>query len=216
MLEDTNAASVPKSSGRPSTPAGMPSGSWSSCGRSVSCIPGWSELTVTPSPATSRQVLRNPVAPARAVFGEDQLRDRLPHAIDVIATTLPHRCAHVRDGRVAHRDHGQAVQLERGEVLVDSGRGGVPAEDHPRSSPGCRCRRVRRRRRRRNRAPLAVETSAVNRVVSDAVRGVRDRVRVAAAQGDVNALVGEGGRRRDPSPRLAAATAAGDPRCRGP
>ncbi len=111
-------------------PAGMPPGSrlpsWRT--RSVSCIPGWSELTVTPSPATSRaSVLRKPVAPARAVFERISCGDRLPHRDRRDRHhPPPPLLAHVRHGGVAHRDHGETVQLERGEVLVDSRRREVP------------------------------------------------------------------------------------------
>jgi len=58
--------------------------------RAVAWMPGRTEFTVTPSPATSRaSVLRNPVAPARAVL------DRISPAIgwrtatEVMATTRP-------------------------------------------------------------------------------------------------------------------------------
>ncbi len=60
--------------------------------RSVRWMPGSTEFTVTPSPATSRaSVLRKPVAPARAVF--DRMRPAIGWrtAIDVMATTRPHR-----------------------------------------------------------------------------------------------------------------------------
>ena len=56
--------------------------------------PGWSELTVTPSPATSRaNVLRNPVTPARAVFDRIRLGIGWRTEIDVMATTRPNRWA---------------------------------------------------------------------------------------------------------------------------
>ena len=58
--------------------------------RAVAWMPGSTEFTVTPSPATSRaSVFRNPVAPARAVF--DRMRPAMGWrtAIDVMATTRP-------------------------------------------------------------------------------------------------------------------------------
>ena len=49
---------------------------------------------MTPSAATSRaSVLRKPVSPARAVFERISPAIGWRTAIDVIATTLPHRCS---------------------------------------------------------------------------------------------------------------------------
>ena len=57
-------------------------------------LPGWTEFTVTPSPATSRaRVLRNPVTPARAVLDRIRFGIGWRTEIDVIATTRPNRCA---------------------------------------------------------------------------------------------------------------------------
>ena len=84
--------------------------------RSVSWKPGWSELTVTPSPATSRaSVLRNAVSPERATL------ERISPAIgwrtptDVIASTLPHRCSRIAGTASPHiAMRAQAVELDRG------------------------------------------------------------------------------------------------------
>jgi hypothetical protein len=71
--------------------------------RGVRWSPGCTLLTVTPSAATSRaNVLRNAVAPARAVF------DRISWAIgwrtasEVIATTLPHPCCCIAGTAALH------------------------------------------------------------------------------------------------------------------
>src|SRR6516165_6696065 len=62
--------------------------------RAVAWRPGWTELTVTPSPATSRaSVFRNPVTPARAVFDRMRLGIGWRTATEVMATTRPHRWA---------------------------------------------------------------------------------------------------------------------------
>ena len=126
--EHRKATTWPKSSGSPMTPAGMPSllasgsppvelrasGRWRGC-------PGWTELTVTPSAATSRaSVLRKPVAPARAVFDRISVGDRLAHRDrrdrhHPPPALLPHR----RDGGLAHRHDREQVQLERGRIGVD-------------------------------------------------------------------------------------------------
>ena len=62
--------------------------------RSVAWMPGWTELTVTPSEATSRAVvLRKPVSPERAVLERINWGMGSRTAAEVIATTLPHpRC----------------------------------------------------------------------------------------------------------------------------
>ena len=58
--------------------------------RSVACTPGWTELTVTPSPATSRaRVLRKPVAPARAVLERIRFGTGWRTENEVMATTRP-------------------------------------------------------------------------------------------------------------------------------
>ena len=62
--------------------------------RFVRWRPGCTELTVTPSSATSRAiVLRNPVAPARAVLERISWGIGWRTATEVIATTRPHPCA---------------------------------------------------------------------------------------------------------------------------
>ena len=60
--------------------------------RSVACEPGSTELTVTPSAATSvARVLRKAVAPARAVLERMRKPMGCFTAMDVMATTRPHR-----------------------------------------------------------------------------------------------------------------------------
>ena len=62
--------------------------------RFVRCRPGCTEFTVTPSSATSRaSVLRNPVAPARAVLDRISCGIGWRTASDVMATTRPQPCA---------------------------------------------------------------------------------------------------------------------------
>ena len=69
----------------------------------MACEPGCTELTVTPSAATSRaSVLRNPVTPARAVF------ERMSPAIgcrtdtDVMAATRPQPWARMAGTAAMH------------------------------------------------------------------------------------------------------------------
>ena len=62
--------------------------------RSVAWMPGWTELTVTPSLATSRaSVLRKPVAPALAVLERMRLATGWRTVNDVMATTRPQPCS---------------------------------------------------------------------------------------------------------------------------
>ena len=84
--------------------------------RSVSWLPGWSEFTVTPSPAISRaSVFRKPVSPARAVLDRIRVGIGWRTATDVIASTRPQCCACIAGTDLgAHRDRRQAVLLERG------------------------------------------------------------------------------------------------------
>ena len=64
--------------------------------------PGWIELTVTPSGATSRaRVLRKPVTPARAVFERISSGMGWRTAIEVMATTRPPRGLHGGDDPLA-------------------------------------------------------------------------------------------------------------------
>ena len=62
--------------------------------RAVRCTPGWIELTVTPSTATSlASVFRKPVAPARAVLERISSAIGWRTATEVMATTRPHPAA---------------------------------------------------------------------------------------------------------------------------
>ena len=122
--------------------------------RSVSCDPGCSEFTVTPSAATSRaSVLRKPVTPARAVFDRISVGIGWRTAIDVIATTLPHRCACIAGTASLHiaiaerQFSSNAAWYASRSVDAKS-----PAAAHHRWRRGCRRRRARRARRARTAA----------------------------------------------------------------
>ena len=127
--EQRNATTAPKSSGRRRRRPGGRRGALRSPPymlrrRSVSCDPGCTEFTVTPSPATSRaSVLRKPVTPARAVF------DRIRPAIGLAHRDrrdghdpAPALLLHRRHGGLAHGDGRQQVQLQRRRVGVEGGR----------------------------------------------------------------------------------------------
>ena len=71
--EHKKATDFPKSAGSPMNPTGTSLAMSAAlrvleARRSVACAPGWAELTVTPSGATSvASTLRKPVTPVRAV-----------------------------------------------------------------------------------------------------------------------------------------------------
>src|SRR5262249_52351024 len=216
--EHTNAATVPKSSGRPITPAGMPlvSPPPSRCTRSVSCMPGWSELTVTPSAATSRAtVLRKPVAPARAVLERIRYGIGCRTASDVIATTLPHRCSRIEGTAASHiaitERQLSSMAARYWSTLVEEKfpGGGPPAFVTKMSRPP----RASRADSTKPRAPVAVETATVTAtppwpmVRAASPTAPSSRLQIATCTPSFASAAAAA----NPNPRLAAATAARRP-----
>ena len=101
--------------------------------RSVAWMPGCTELTVTPSPATSRAtVFRNPVTPARAVFDRIRFGIGWRTATDVIATTRPQPWACIAGTAALHiADDRQQVEVEGGRIRARRGRREVPGGGPP-------------------------------------------------------------------------------------
>ena len=172
----------------------------------MSWSPGWSELTVTPSPATSRaSVLRNPVRPERGGVRQDQSGDRLAHGHRRDRDHPPPLLlAHRGHRGRAHRDVREAVELDRAAVRLERRAGevaggrpaavaheDVDAADRVLPRPGRTRPRPPPWRRRRPTAPPA-----------DRSRPQRHRcARGPAADRDGHALVGQrlGGGEAEPA-----------------
>ena len=178
--------------------------------RSVSWSPGWREFTVTPSPAISRaSVFRNAVRPERATFERMRPAIGWRTPIDVIATTLPHRCvAHRGHRRVAHRDVREAVELDGLLVRVDRRASrSCRAADRRRCTRGCRSRPSRPGAACTNAAaPASVETSATSGTASGPI---------SAAAASIAPATGRRWRRCTPSSASALAVARPEPARRG-